>query len=665
MQPANPSSNVRAQAESGRARAKERRALLAQGKAALPAPTERVRDGQRSARLPGTGGAAAHAPSEASPVATPAASPASLSAGPLAPSIAASSGRQAARQRRLQLSQGKAGLSALASLRAAPASPAGGSTAAPAVLPPEAPGADRSGRFLARARRAMQSVTGRGAQPAAPASRPPRLGRLEYAPKVLASPTQGGQKVTGLRIGAGSQVTGHSPGLAKPVSGTQYIGTDGGGAYRPSAPKVGLARTIQGQIVSGTLIRSKVHVTGDEAGAERFITGEADGRPTDDLTPRPERGTATSAQFNRQTDPHGHSVFGTNLGRSLAVAGSRQRTRAPALESTEQGLAITGSAVGRSVRVTGDARGACTTLTGDQYLTPARSQAECGGQGGGTAPGAHLGLARIDPASGGKVRQTHTWSGQRVSGVDLEHHPRVTGTMPGTCAPVTGSPYQGPRTVVGWCDEPAVDAVEARQNSLRPGSRITGDVPLPEQRVSGLARGAARVVSGTPYYTVPEEGDSAPAPGSGPSGFSIPELHKGAVRNAQRVDAAGRQAITGSFALGADKLTGNQEFAFRARQSTDPKAVPAHARVTGEGLSHGTAVTGGAWSETSRVTGTEGRFAAVRSPSERGAPVKPFAGARRFKEFARHEEQRQLVTGNFGWSSQTAARVTLSGGVQG
>jgi hypothetical protein len=185
-------------------------------------------------------------------------------------------------------------------------------------------------------------------------------------------------------------------------------------------------------VVSGTLVRSKVRVTGDEAGTGMVITGEADQGINDDLTPRASDDAYVTAQFNRQMDPHGHSVFGTNLSRSAASVGSRDRhARHAALESTEGGRPITGSAVGRGGRVTGDEDGACRQITGNQYMSPARAQAECGGRGGGTAPGVVIGHDRADPVTGGKVRIAQTFGQQHVSGTDLEYDPQVTGDARG------------------------------------------------------------------------------------------------------------------------------------------------------------------------------------------------------------------------------------------
>jgi hypothetical protein len=529
-------------------------------------------------------------------------------------------------------------------------------------------------------RRAILSQRGRGDEPAAPPTRPPRQGTLQYAPKVAESQTHGGQVVTGSRIGRGTKVTGDEPGATLPVSGTQYIGASDGPPVRSGGIKVGLARTAGGGVVSGTLIRSKVHVTGDEAG-RTIITGEAEQSDADDLTPRSGESAPVSAQFNRQANPHGHSVFGTNLGKSASTFGSRERTREAPIESTENGLSITGSAVGRGGRVTGDEEGACRQVTGNQYLTPAR--AECGGAGsagGATKPGARAGAMRRDPVTGGKVSISQTWGQQRLTGTNVEHDPRVTGEAAGSCSIITGSPYQGASTVHGWCDPKVAGAAEERLTRRPAVSAVTGDVPQHSDTVTGMGRGAARQVTGSAYY-----GAEAPSSDAGDalsaldSRFSISSPQRSAqlrARAAKETPASetGRAGavsvigtsppITGSFAVRSDRVTGNAEFHFKSRSVSDPNAAAARLRLTGEGRDHGTRVTGGSWSEQSNVTGTEGSTAAERNPSERSGKPQSFSGARRFKTLAKTEDSKQLVTGLLGWSGKTAAKVTLSGGAQ-
>ena len=661
---------------------------MSQGKAALPRATERVRTGDRTAALPTPTVVAAPSsqalPSNSEPVTQASTSPSRAIAAPTQSFAQASqSGRALSMLRRQQLSGGKTTLNA-----ARNASTHTSVTVPPGSRPPAAPtmaAATSTARFQgsgvngvgsghdqARARRALMSQQGRGDKPAALPSRPARQGKLDYAPKVTASTTHGGQIVTGSRIGRGSQVTGDEPGTHLPVSGTQYIGASDGPPVRSGGPKVGLARTAGGSIVSGTLVRSKVSVTGDERGGRIAITGEAEQNLDDDVTPRASDSAHVSSQFNRQVDPHGHSVFGTNLGRSANSLGSRVRTRELPIESTENGLPITGSAVGRGGRVTGDENGVCRQVTGNQYLTPASSQAECGGSGGGTAPAVQLGAARRDPVTGAKVSVAQTWGQQRLTGTHVEHNPRVSGDAAGSCSIITGTPYQGPATVHGWCDPATASTAEDRLPRRAATAAISGDVPRHSDSVTGTHRGAAREVTGSAYF---RESADAPATGAdeGLAGvnarFSIASPQRTAQLRARAAQAspdtaAASSPITGSFAIASGRVTGNAEFNFRPRGAADKEAPAARSKLTGEGREQGTRVSGWSWTEQSNVTGVDGSNAVERNPSERAGKAQAFSGARKFKTLAKREETKQLVTGLAGWSGKTAARVTLSGGAQ-
>jgi len=135
--------------------------------------------------------------------------------------------------------------------------------------------------------------------------------------------------------------------------------------------------------------------------------------------------------------------------------------------------------------------------------------------------------------------------------------------------------------------------------------------------------------------------------------------------DAEAATASAAERITGSFAVGTGKVTGNLEFTFRPRRAPESDSSAARISLTGEGSSAGTRITGGAPTENSKVTGTEARSSADRNPSERGSKPRPFAGAGRFKTLASHEEPKHLVTGMFGYASDSGAKVTLSGGAQG
>jgi len=602
----------------GRAASRARRLALSAGKTALPPATERTSAGRNGA--PSHAIAVPPAPaSQAVPVARPIVHAANGSL----------SGRLVSIARRRELSAGKAG--------------ANGTAHAPA--PPASTG--MSAREIVRARRAALSSRGRGDAPPPVPTRPPRAETIADAPRtLLVSPTQAERHVTGVRSEGGSAVTGAARGGALSISGTPYIGAESGNGWRAGGPKVGLARTPRGLVVSGTLVRSLVRVTGDEAGSGIAITGEADQHAHDDLTPRPPS----------TADSNGTAAFGNNFGRSSRTGGSRERRLQPAIESTSAGLPVTGSAVGRSLRVTGDEAGSCRRVTGDQYLSPAELQTECGGLLGGTAPAAHLGAGRPDPVTGAKVRVAQTWAGRRLTGIDVEQNPRVSGDARGSGKTITGSQYQAP------------GAVAAALPSPRSAS-VTGDTPRDAAGVTGTARGAARSITGTPYYAA---GDTTPVLSSDPvatldARFSVSSPQRSAQlrADAEAATASAAERITGSFAVGTGKVTGNLEFTFRPRRAPESDSSAARISLTGEGSSAGTRITGGAPTENSKVTGTEARSSADRNPSERGSKPRPFAGAGRFKTLASHEEPKHLVTGMFGYASDSGAKVTLSGGAQG
>jgi hypothetical protein len=606
---------------SGRAASMARRKALAQGKTALPPPRERSRTGFREAALPAEAIAAA-------PVGAPAPAVASAPPPPApAPSQAAPppGGRALLKWRRQQLARGKAGL-------------------------PPSPPQRQAGRSAAEPAREVTPPAATAAAAAAP------RGELAYPAKAFASPTQRGLRVTGVRIGPGTQVTGADAGAAIPVSGTQYAAQNQ--AERGAPPKIGWMRTDGGRIVSGTLVRSRVRITGDEAGEGKPITGEVDGRAEDDLTERGER--SFGAQFPRRAEPHGASVFGVHLGR--AGARSRERTARP-IEVTASGLPVTGTAVGRSARVTGDEDGACREITGDQYATPASHASACGGTGGGTAAPEHLGAARPDPVTGAKVVARFTWRGLRVTGPDVEHRPPVTGDEPGSCAPVTGTPYQGPATAESWCAPEQAQQMRARQMREAGTPAISGDVPRNAGGVTGTERGAERGVTGTPYYGAERGTDGdADALARIDRAFTVRSPQRQAQLEARGATAAAEPRITGSFAVGQGKVTGNVEFLHRTRLAADDAKRP---RITGEGRTEGPAITGDAWRSNPRVTGTEGFVAVERNPSERAGKPHAFASARLFKDKGHHQEPRQIVTGMVGWTPKSAAKVTLSGGAQG
>jgi hypothetical protein len=157
-------------------------------------------------------------------------------------------------------------------------------------------------------------------------------------------------------------------------------------------------------------------VTGDEAGANRSLTGD---------------------QY-LGSDP-------LPEGRPAAKVG---------LSETLSGTGVTGTMVGRSSSVTGNEFGSCHRVTGDQYISSEQVNSFCG--------------ANPDPEAA-KVGFSVTNRNQVVSGTRTGRSEKVTGDEPGSCKAVTGTPYAGLEQAGQYCGNSAVQAIRER-TPVRPGT---------------------------------------------------------------------------------------------------------------------------------------------------------------------------------------------------
>ena len=356
----------------------------------------------------------------------------------------------------------------------------------------------------------------------------------------------------------------------------------------------------------------------------------------------------------------------TAVGLQPQVAVSRRYRPSLPLATTDGGLPVTGTAVGRSGRVTGNEAGVCRPITGDPYQDPVSYSSECGGMGGGTAPAAHLNWGRLDPVTAGKVTVAQTWGGQRVTGPSVEHRPNVTGDEPGSCRPLTGTPYQGPSTVFGWCDLDEVEPAAGRLDPRPDGVAVTGDVPTATETVTGTTEIGpldTDTVTGTPYYSDLRAPEPAADDWARSRAFPVALARRLVGReqeaNGEAPPSSVPGGITGSFAVGDGMVTGNNEFLFRPRLNGDRSKQPV--AVTGEGRTEGRTITGSpaAWTADDRVTGTEGYIAAGRNPSEGGSGSHGWAGARKFAYLATPGGPADdgKVTGRVGGNPKGTARI--------
>ncbi len=511
-------------------------------------------------------------------------------------------------------------------------------------------------------------------------------------PKVAEAPSGKGLRITGVDEARSGTVTGLEQGLEKPITGTPYTV----GAKAAEAPeKAPVTHTSTGRPVTGTLAVPGARVTGGEMGACKRITGT-------EYAPAEEVATLCGTM----PEPNPPKVM---------------------VDATGKGLPVTGNLPARSPKVTGDEAGSCARLTGTPYAEPAR-QGLCAqgpekvaethtahgqpvtGTEANPAPGmtgTGVDVGACSPVTGSqymsaeamqqtcgmtpppapqKVGVSTTWQGNPVTGAQPGPDPVVTGSEYGACQPVTGTGYVGREEMAMMCPPQAVQAGSQRlqQPPAVAGKPMTGIQPGPDQQVTGvIERGVCQPVSGTPYVgadqyaqacNVPLEATGQTAAPQG--GFSImTPAHAANMRRGPHISGSPYYAdgkITGSASKGLGLITGTPEFRHPHLFEQGEAEMPEEARqpmprVTGEATEpRRNRITGDDWSRSEVVTGTEGQSAAVRNPTRRGGgePEKPRANARSWMRIERLEVPEAPITGSAGNTNEGAV-VTVSGGARG
>ncbi|MDD5391001.1 MAG: CsoS2 family carboxysome shell protein [Gallionellaceae bacterium] len=638
-----------------------------------------------------------------------------------------------------------------------------------------------NGRDLAQQRRVELSQNGRGKTGV---SRPSGRVRPAAPPKVEVGTTLSGQSVTGNQVERSNKVTGNEPGTCRGITGTEYIGGEQFAAFcetrpSPAAAKIGMSATSRGQWVSGTEVGRSTKVTGDEPGSCRPVSGTeylgserfsefCEGKG---LLDKPEKvAVGTTARRGLAVTGFDEArlarATGGEPGANRAITGSQYNDAGVArltingaskvaLTHTVAGRPVSGTEVGRSVKVTGDEAGSCRAVSGTEYLSNEQFSSVCntrpeptptkvgedasrGGQRitgnmmdrGEKVTGNEPGTSkRVTGSQYGKTGQgtggaektagMHTLAGRALTGSRLGHSPKLSGDEHGGCQPVTGTEYFGKEQFVENCagtPEPAAAKVGISQSNhglpvsgtlLGRSGNVTGNEPgsaLPisgtpyagkEQIVAGQAGAQANVVaqsaapaskpapSRIPRYLVPA-GQSMPrqeslvqAEVASPRDFSIVSPSRQAQDARERITgnaygAAGR--VTGPINMAAGLVSGTPEFRYRdemgvsplaAREVSAPEAA-APSRFTGDGRDSGMRITGDDWARGGHVTGTVGRWAQGRNPTQRGEAQQPrwARDARANKDRERPEEPVGKVTGSSGQTGK-GALITLSGGARG
>lgn len=274
--------------------------------------------------------------------------------------------------------------------------------------------------------------------------------RPEAGPaKVSRVESMKGKGITGSNVGRSSKVTGDEAGADRQTTGTQYT--------RPSdignAPsKVGVSATLRGGAVTGTTVGRRQHMTGDEAGSCRNVTG-------DDYVGR--------EQFN-----------------DFCEAAPTPQDRKVGMSRTPGGKGVTGTMTGRSGRVTGDEPGTCKAVTGTPYAGIEQAADFC------EAPHQQEVQQRTRPSA----RQ----AGMPMTGQQPGVGGKMTGADKGACDPISGTPYVGADQMAEAC--PATPAQPGSPDFPQPlGGQPWGDFSVAPPAHAADVQRQTSAVTGSRY----------------------------------------------------------------------------------------------------------------------------------------------------------------------
>lgn len=323
-------------------------------------------------------------------------------------------------------------------------------------------------------------------------------------------------------------------------------------------PKVEVGTTLSGSEVTGTQVERTTRVTGNEPGTCRTVTG------TEYI------GTEQFTNFC-ETRPERPAP---KVGNSITASGS----------------SVSGTEIGRSVKVSGDEQGSCQTVTGSEYLGSERFADFCDNKG----------LNKPAP----KVVSGHSQQrGITITGVDEARRNRTTGTEIGADRTITGSQYTEAETR-------DLSRFSSQRNTMpgrmeRPetagGSGVTGS----EYSTYSAVTGSDYSFSSPSFSYSRANGGSAGEPAAVPQKVGVDTSCSG-------------QRITGNLVDRSEKVTGNEHGSGRhltgsqyGRNScTQPSKMPStHAfaggRLTGNRVEHDPKINGDGLSGCQPVTGTE------------------------------------------------------------
>ncbi len=429
-----------------------------------------------------------------------------------------------------------------------------------------------------------------------------RKNRSGAPEKVSLSETLSGRVISGVHVGQG-QLTGAEKGACKIVSGTEYLGVEEFETHCSTVPDASPSK------ISLTHTSKGRTVSGTEVGQARSVTGDRAGLCSSitgtEYLPA-DQGELFCGAEQMLTKPGTGSmiprVMKPKRTSSTAVPAK------VAVSTTMAGNMTTGTQVGRGMSVTGDERGYCQEITGIGYQGKEEVSAIC-----------ETGSSVSHPA---KVLVSGTVGGQVVTGDRSGSVSGMTGAEAGICQPVSGTAYVGAESVSDHCSAGAQSAIvqRSKQVVVQSSKPMTGVQPG-MMGLTGAQKGACEVVSGTHYQSASEMSQLCESSGGATPGESDYPIVVGQATAA---------ALAGS--VEAPSVSSN-------------------------------AITGDGWEKGSKVTGTDGAWAAKRNPSIKGVQGRSPMNASNFRPHSMPEVPQSPITGSSG-NTVEGSKVTLSGGAR-
>lgn len=320
-------------------------------------------------------------------------------------------------------------------------------------------------------------------------------------------------------------------------------------------PKVEFGTTLSGSPVSGTQVERTETITGNESGICSPVTG---------------------------TEYIGAEQFA-----AFCATAPEKPTPKVGASMTASGAMVSGTEVGRSVKVSGDEQGACQSVTGTQYLGTERFVDFCENKGV---------VEPVQKVIAGTTQKKHI----AVTGSDEFRHNDTTGLEIGADRVITGSQYSDASTDL---------SNYSSQRTVMP-NRMERSEAVSESGVTGSEYSSYDAVTGSDYsFSAPafsySRSEEAEAPAV-PSKVGVDTSCAGQRITGNLVDRSSNK-VTGNE-HGSDRhLTGSQ---YGRNSCTQPSKTPStHAyaggRLTGNRVAHDPKINGDGLSGCQPITGTE------------------------------------------------------------